>query len=59
MATSSTASMAFIGANGQIMLGKQFAGQQVTVEQREPCVWLINAATLRQIQSRGYKIPRR
>jgi hypothetical protein len=46
MATSSTASMAFIGANGQIMLGKQFAGQQVTVEQRE-------------MQSRGCKIPRR
>jgi hypothetical protein len=44
MATSSTASMAFIGANGQIMLGKQFAGQQVTVEQREPGVWLIKAA---------------
>jgi hypothetical protein len=36
--------MAFIGANGQIMLGKQFAGQQVTVEQREPGVWLIKAA---------------
>jgi hypothetical protein len=34
-----------IGANGQISLGKQFAGRQVIVEEREPGVWLIQAAS--------------
>jgi hypothetical protein len=36
----------FIGANGQISLGKQFAGRQVLVEEREPGVWLIRTATV-------------
>lgn len=35
-----------IGSNGQISLGKQFAGRQVIVEEREPGVWLIQAATV-------------
>ncbi len=35
-----------IGANGQISLGKQFAGLQVLVEEREAGVWLIRAATV-------------
>jgi hypothetical protein len=30
-----------IGANGQISLGKKFAGQQVLVEEQEAGVWLI------------------
>jgi len=33
-----------IGSNGQISLGKQFAGRQVLVEEREPGVWLIRTA---------------
>ena len=33
-----------IGANGQVSLGKQYAGQQVLIEQREAGVWLIRAA---------------
>ena len=33
-----------IGLNGQISLGKQFAGQQVLVEQQEEGVWLIRTA---------------
>ncbi len=35
-----------IGANGQISLGKQFAGRQVVVEEREAGVWLIRTATV-------------
>lgn len=35
-----------VGANGQISLGKQFAGRQVLVEEQEPGVWLVRAATV-------------
>ena len=33
-----------IGANGQISLGKKFAGRQVLVEEQEAGVWLIRTA---------------
>ncbi len=39
-------SVKMIGSNGQISLGKQFAGRQVLVEEREPGVWLIRTATV-------------
>lgn len=39
-------SVKIIGANGQISLGKQFAGRQVLVEEREPGVWLVRTATV-------------
>jgi len=35
-----------IGANGQISLGKEFAGRQVLVEEREPGVWVIREAVV-------------
>ena len=35
-----------IGANGQISLGKQYAGRQVLVEEQEPGVWLVRTATI-------------
>ena len=35
-----------IGSNGQISLGKQFAGRRVLVEEQEPGVWLIRTATV-------------
>ena len=35
-----------IGNNGQISLGKQFAGRQVLVEEREPGVWHVRTATV-------------
>ena len=35
-----------VGSNGQISLGKKFAGRQVVVEEREPGVWLIRTATI-------------
>jgi hypothetical protein len=36
-----------IGTNGQISLGKQFAGRQVLVEEREPGVWLVEPPSCR------------
>lgn len=35
-----------IGSNGQISLGKQYAGRTVLVEEQAPGVWLIRTATL-------------
>lgn len=40
------ASVKIIGTNGQISLGKQFAGRQVLIEEQEPGVWLVRAATV-------------
>lgn len=42
----SAPSVKLVGANGQISLGKQFAGRQVLVEEREPGVWLVRTATV-------------
>ena len=35
-----------VGTNGQISLGKQYAGRQVLVEEYEPGVWLVRTATV-------------
>jgi hypothetical protein len=35
-----------VGANGQISLGKQYAGRRVLVEEREPGVWIVRTATV-------------
>lgn len=45
-ALTSHSSVKVIGANGQISLGKQYAGRQVLVEEQEPGVWLIRTATI-------------
>lgn len=42
----STPTVKVVGANGQISLGKQFAGRQVLVEEQEAGVWLIRTATV-------------
>ena len=42
----SQSSVKVIGANGQISLGKQFAGRQVLVEESEPGVWMVRTATV-------------
>lgn len=42
----STLTVKVIGANGQISLGKKYAGRQVVVEEREPGVWLVRTATV-------------
>jgi hypothetical protein len=44
MATSTVTSVKTVGSNGQVSLGKQFAGRQVLIEEREPGVWLIRTA---------------
>lgn len=44
--TAPSSSVKIIGVNGQISLGKQFAGRQVLVEEQEPGVWLIRTATV-------------
>jgi hypothetical protein len=41
-----TQSVKIVGANGQISLGKQYAGRQVLVEEQEPGVWLVRTATV-------------
>jgi hypothetical protein len=42
-----TGRVKIIGSNGQILLGRQYAGRQVPVEEREPGVWLIRTANLK------------
>ena len=44
--TSNPVSFKVVGANGQISLGKQFAGRQVIVEEQEAGVWLVRTATV-------------
>ena len=44
--TAVTPSIKTIGANGQISLGKQYAGRQVVIEEYEPGVWLVRTATV-------------
>ncbi|SOE55457.1 Helix-turn-helix domain-containing protein [Burkholderia sp. D7] len=38
------ASAKVVGSSGQISLGKEYAGQQVLLEEREPGVWLLRTA---------------
>ena len=45
-ALASHSSVKVVGANGQISLGKQFAGRQVLVEEYEPGVWMVRTATV-------------
>lgn len=45
-ALASSSVVKVVGANGQISLGKQFAGRQVLVEEQEPGVWLVRTATV-------------
>ncbi len=40
------ASVKVVGTNGQISLGKQFAGRQVLIEEQEAGVWLVRTATV-------------
>lgn len=45
-AVTNQSSVKIVGANGQISLGKQFAGRQVLVEEQEPGVWLVRTAAV-------------
>ena len=44
IATEAKTSVKVIGSNGQISLGKGYAGRQVLVEEREPGVWFVRIA---------------
>jgi hypothetical protein len=44
--TTTKSSVKVIGANGQISLGKQFAGRQVLLEERELGVWTVRLAVV-------------
>jgi hypothetical protein len=46
VATVYSPAVKIVGTNGQISLGKQYAGRQVLVEEREPGVWLVRTATV-------------
>lgn len=46
METATKISVKVIGSNGQISLGKEFAGRQVLVEEREPGVWVVRTAVV-------------
>jgi thiamine phosphate synthase YjbQ (UPF0047 family) len=37
-------SIKLVGVNGQISIGKQHAGRQVLIEEREPGVWMLRTA---------------
>ncbi len=41
-----TTSVKIVGTNGQISLGKQFAGRQVLIEEQAAGVWLVRTATM-------------
>lgn len=45
-AVSSPMSIKVVGTNGQISIGKQFAGRQVLIEEQEPGVWLVRTASV-------------
>lgn len=47
-----------VGSNGQISLGKQYAGRQVLVEEREPGVWMVRTATVIPDNERWLHEPR-
>ena len=54
----SHSSVKVVGANGQISLGKQFAGRQVLVEEHEPGVWMVRTATVIPDNERWMHEPR-
>lgn len=56
--TISQPSVKIIGANGQLSLGKRFAGRQVLVEEQEPGVWLVRTATVVPDNERWLQEPR-
>lgn len=47
-----------VGSNGQISLGKQYAGRHVLVEESEPGVWIVRTATVIPDNERWLHEPR-
>ena len=46
-------SVKVVGSSGQISLGKEYAGRQVLIEEREPGVWLVRTALVIPETKRG------
>ena len=55
--TTSPPVVKLVGANGQISLGKQYAGRQVLVEEQEVGVWLVRTATVMPDNERWLHTP--
>ena len=55
--TTSPPVVKLVGANGQISLGKQYAGRQVLVEEQEAGVWLVRTATVMPDNERWLHTP--
>lgn len=51
-------SVKVIGSNGQISLGKQYAGRRVLVEETEPGVWLVRTARVIPDDERWLQYPK-
>jgi hypothetical protein len=58
LAIETKTSVKVIGANGQISLGKDYAGRQVLVEEREPGVWFVRTAIVIPENERWLHEPR-
>jgi hypothetical protein len=58
MASIHSKSFKVVGQNGQISLGKQFAGRQVIVEEQETGVWLIRTASIIPDNERWVNTPK-
>jgi hypothetical protein len=58
VATAQPPAVKVVGSNGQISLGKQYAGRQVLVEEREPGVWIVRTATVIPDNERWLHEPR-
>lgn len=55
--TASRMTVKVVGANGQISLGKQYAGRRVLVEEQAPGVWLVRTATVVPDNERWLHLP--
>jgi hypothetical protein len=51
-------SVKVVGANGQISLGKHYAGRQVLIEELEPGVWQVRTVTVIPDNERWLHEPR-
>lgn len=51
-------SVKVVGTNGQISIGKQFAGRQVVIEEQEPGVWLVRTASVIPDNERWLHLPK-
>ena len=56
--TAPSPTVKIVGTNGQISLGKQYAGRQVRGEEREPGVWIVRTAPVIPAKERWLHEPK-